>query len=68
MNGQLFDLDAAIERMAWAGAEDSLPRGGMFNSDQLAVMRDERYQGYKQIATVMLAALLNPPSREGTGK
>lgn len=63
MNSQLFDIDAAIERMAEASAADSLPRNGMFNSDQLDAMKSERFAAYKQVAKVMLAALLNPPSR-----
>jgi hypothetical protein len=50
--------DKAIERMAYAGARDSLPRNGMFNSEQLDQMRSERMDTYRKIAKVMYAALL----------
>lgn len=47
----------AIERMARAGARDSLPDNGMFNAYQLGAMRDERMPTYRRIAEVMLVAL-----------
>jgi hypothetical protein len=47
----------AIERMARAGADDSLPDNGMFNEFQLGAMRDERLPTYRRIAEVMLVAL-----------
>lgn len=46
--------------MADAGARDSLPRDGMFNSEQLDMMRSERMETYRTIARVMLDALLAP--------
>lgn len=54
----MIDLSAVIERMAFAAAKDSLPRNGMFNDEQLAVMRDERMPTYRHIAEVMLNAAL----------
>jgi len=54
-----MDLDKAIERMAEAGAKDSLPKNGMFNSEQLDVMKGERLPAYRQLAEVMLKALFN---------
>lgn len=51
-------LAAAIERMARAGAHDSMPTNGMFNSDQLGAMEDERMPTYRRIAEVMLRELL----------
>lgn len=48
----------AIERMARAAAHDSLPTNGMFNSEQLDAMCDERMPTYRQIAKVMLGALI----------
>lgn len=52
------DIEKVIERMAEAGARDSLPRDGMFNSEQLDVMKVERMSTYRDIARVMLQALL----------
>jgi hypothetical protein len=49
----------AIERMARAGAKDSMPTNGMFNEDQLGAMFDERLPTYRRIAEVMLVALFN---------
>jgi hypothetical protein len=50
--------DQAIDRMARAAVRDSLPRDGMFNSDQLDHMASERMPTYRTIARVMLDALL----------
>lgn len=54
--------NAAIERMARDAVRDSLPRDGMFNSDQLDHMASERMPTYRRIAAVMFAALLNDDS------
>lgn len=51
-------LGIAIERMARAGARDSMPTNGMFNSYQLGAMEDERMPTYRRIAEVMLRELL----------
>ncbi len=52
-------VEQAIERMARAAAKDSLPRNGMFNSDQLDAMRSDRMPTYRQIARVMFLALIS---------
>lgn len=57
------DVEAAVERMARAAVQDSLPTNGLFNSYQLEAMADERMPTYKRIARVMLAAMFNPPPR-----
>ena len=51
-------MEQAIERMAEAGARDSLPSHGLFNSDQLEAMLSERMASYRRVAAVMLKALL----------
>lgn len=56
-------LDSTIERMAHAGATDSLPTSGMFNDEQLDAMRSERMPTYRRIAEIMLRALLTGDSR-----
>lgn len=56
-------MQAAIDRMAEAGALDSLPDNGMFNSDQLDAMRSERMPTYRRIAEVMLRALFTGNTR-----
>lgn len=48
----------AVERMARAAARASLPTNGMFNSDQLDVMFEQRLHGYREIAEIMLGALI----------
>lgn len=52
------DFEKAIERMAFAAAKDSLPTHGLFNEYQLDTMRAERMPAYREIAKVMLNALL----------
>lgn len=54
---------AAVERMAQAGASDSLPTSGMFNSEQLDKMRSDRMPTYRRIAEVMLRALMTGEGR-----
>ena len=59
----------AIERMAKAGAKDSLPKDGMFNIEQLDAMKSARMDTYRRIARIMLDALLaESASREETGR
>ena len=55
-----LDLTEAIEKMAQAAAKDSLPRNGMFNSEQLEVMKNERLPDYRKLAEIMLKSLLIP--------
>jgi hypothetical protein len=50
-------VEQCIERMALAGARDSLPEDGMFNSEQLSVMACDRLPTYRKIARVMFLAL-----------
>jgi hypothetical protein len=56
----MIDVQSLVQRMADAGARDSLPTNGMFNSEQLEAMRSERMPTYRRIAEVMLRALLEP--------
>lgn len=57
-------VEQCIERMALAGARDSLPESGMFNSEQLSVMACERLPTYRRIARVMFLALLSRRSSD----
>jgi hypothetical protein len=49
-------LEKGLDRMAAAGAKDSLPQGGMYNSDQLDQMYEQRLPSYRRLAEIMLRA------------
>jgi hypothetical protein len=60
-----IQMAIAVERMARAAARDSLPDNGMFNSEQLDAMCDERMPTYRRIAQVMLGVMLQGEIRGG---